>query len=110
MNKTKTIITGTLVCLLISGCALFSPVAPTTYISGEIGGEKFVIKNPKQTTITNLTVEVSTNGYAKLSFGGLSSVNDAQVINSGASGQVAVLDATGKVIGYVVAAGVGAVK
>ena len=97
-------------CLAFSGCALFQSAVPVTKITGEIGGQKFSISNPKQTTITNLTVEVSTNGYAKLSFGGLSSINDSQVINAGMSGQVAVLDSTGKVIGYVVAAGVSAAK
>ncbi len=63
---------------LLTGC--FNPV-PKTTISGSIGGQSFALSNPKNTTVTNLLVEVQTNGAARLSIGYLSSANDSNIVS-----------------------------
>lgn len=80
---------------LLSGCALLQPAVPTTVLTGKIGGQAFEIRNPKQTTISNLSVEIATNGAAKLTIGGLSSVNDSNVVGAGYSGQADFVNAVG---------------
>jgi len=93
----KTIVLAVLVAGL-SGCALFESAVPTTRISGTIAGQQFSLSNPKDTCITNLVVEVSTNGSARLSIGGLSSVNNSNVVSAGYSGQAELVTAAGNQI------------
>jgi hypothetical protein len=69
-----------------SGCAIFHQPVPETKIKGSIGGQAFSLVNPKNTTVTNLVVEVSTNGAAKLSIGYISSANDSNVVTGAYAG------------------------
>jgi len=75
---------------LFAGCTMFAPV-PKTTISGVVGGQKFSLTNPKNTSISNLLVEVFTNGNARLSIGALSSTNDVGVIDKSFAGQALVI-------------------
>lgn len=77
---------------VLTGC--FSPV-PKTVITGSIAGQNFSLSNPKNTTVTNLLVEVQTNGAARLSIGYLSSANDSNVIATAYTGQASVVKETG---------------
>ena len=77
--------------LAFSGC-VSSPV-PASHLSGTIAGQKFVMDFPKNTTITNLTVKIETNGAASLTLGYLSAVNDSNVIGSSFAGQAGLVSA-----------------
>ena len=84
--------------VLLGGCSLLPSPVPTTQIKGRIGGQEFSIENPKNTTLSNLSVTVGTNGAATLTIGTLNSVNDPTVISNAAAGQAAIVQATGNAI------------
>lgn len=90
-------LTATIIALA-SGCAAFQPAVPTTKINGSIGGQSFTLENPKNTTLSNLSVSVSSNGTANLTIGSLTSVNDSNVITAADAGQAAIVSATGAAI------------
>ena len=79
----------------LTGCAVFHQPVPETKISGSIGGQKFSLINPKNTTVTNLQVTVSTNGTASLSIGYLSSANDSNIVSGAYAGAAQIVTATG---------------
>lgn len=93
MKKSLTIIgLSAVLAVGVTGC--INPV-PRTTIEGTIGGQTFKLDNPKDTTVTNLTVEVSTNGASRLSIGYLSSANNSNVVNAAYAGQAGVVKETG---------------
>ena len=75
-----------------TGC---TSAVPTSKLSGTIAGQTFTLSSPKNTTISNLVVEVATNGTAKISIGALSSVNDSNVISAADSGQAQIIKEQG---------------
>ena len=77
----------------LAGC--MNPV-PRTQIQGTIAGQTFSLSNPKDTTITNLQVTVSTNGTATLSIGYLSSANNSNTISASYGGQAEAVTAAGE--------------
>ena len=81
---------------VLSGCALFKSPVPTTEISGTIAGQKFSLSNPKNTSVSNLVVEVTTNATARLSIGSLVSANDSNVIAGSYAGQADLVRAAGE--------------
>jgi hypothetical protein len=104
--KSKSLLLGLAAAGILSmtGCGLLSPV-PKTQITGSIGGQSFALSNPKDTTVSNLTVAVSTNGTASLSIGYLTSVNNSNVIGAAYSGQAASFTAFGDAMVNAVNAG-----
>lgn len=99
-------ISGLLLLLaLFTGCSVFHSPVPESKLCGTIGGQKFQINNPKDTTITNLVIEVNTNGQAKLSMGFFSSSNNSNVIASATSGQAETINAMGTALVNAVNAG-----
>ena len=90
---------------LFTGCSVFHSPVPESKLCGTIGGQKFQINNPKDTTITNLVIEVNTNGQAKLSMGFFSSSNNSNVIASATSGQAETINAMGTALVNAVNAG-----
>lgn len=83
------------VLLFGTGCSIFKQPVPTTSIRGTIAGQTFRLDNPKDTVLTNLVVEVNTNGVAKLSLGYLSSANNSNVIGAATTGQAETINALG---------------
>jgi hypothetical protein len=99
MKSKLSILLTTLLCTIgMAGCALFQSPVPTTKIKGSIGGQSFSLENPKNTTLSNLSVTVSSNGSAALTIGSVTSVNDSNVIDAAYAGQAAIVAATGTAI------------
>lgn len=88
--------------VFVSGCT--SPV-PSNKFSGTIGGVPFVFQGHKQTSVEDVTLEITSiskrggdadsfatcvTNYSRLHIGKLSSVNDPQVISKSYAGQAAV--------------------
>ena len=55
--------------ITFTGCAAMKSVndnTPHTTLTGKIAGQPFLIENPKDTALENLTVEATTNGTARI--------------------------------------------
>jgi hypothetical protein len=81
--------------LLLCGCSMLQAPVPTTKFSAKFAGQTFEWENPKNTSMTNILMEVSTNGTARLSIGAVTSANDAGVISNSYLGQAMVLHEAG---------------
>lgn len=81
----------------LSGCCAgcSSTPVPTTKLKATVSGQECQIENPKNTVISNLVFEVSTNHTARLSIGSLSSVNDPQTISNAYNGAADLANAVG---------------
>jgi len=95
MRHIITLTLGLAAAALLSGCALCKNPVPTTEISGTIAGQKFSISNPKDTSLANLVVTVSSNGIATLALGTLVSANNSNTVTASYNGQADVVNATG---------------
>jgi len=83
-----------LLLVVLAGCTVLSPV-PTTKFKAKVAGQSFEWSNPKNTSMTNIVVEVGTNGTARLSIGLVTSVNDPLVVSNAFSGEAALLHEVG---------------
>jgi len=62
------------------GCATVRSQVPVTEISGSVNGQPWKFICPKDVTLTNLSVTVSTNGSATVHVGYLQSIMDPNII------------------------------
>lgn len=79
----------------LAGCSVFSKPVPSSKLKGSLGGQSFSFENPKDTTLTNLSIKVGTNGTAEFSLGYLTSVNNSNVITAATQGQADTATAIG---------------
>ena len=102
--KTSQVLVG-LLALGASGCSVFHSPVPSSELKGTIAGQQFKLSNPKDTVITNLVIEVNTNGMAKMSLGYLASSNNSNVIGTATAGQAETINAMGNALVNAVNAG-----
>ena len=105
---------------LITGCSYFSKPYPNTTISGKLMGQPYEIDSAKQVNASNMVVEVqqtvtgtngiTTNNFARISIGSISSVNDSNVVSASWTGQQGVTTAGGNTLFMVTSNGVQMLK
>jgi len=69
--------------ITFTGCAAMKSVndnTPHTTLTGKIAGQPFLIENPKDTALENLTVEATTNGTARIHIDKLTTATNPQVV------------------------------
>jgi hypothetical protein len=89
----------------VSGCSILKPPVPTTKFDASIAGQRFTWSNPKNTCLTNIRMEVTTNGTARLSIGSLSSVNDPATVSNAYSGEAMLVHEMGTQLNQAVQTG-----
>ncbi len=104
--KLKHLLALSLIPLLIVGC-VHVPSNTLTF-SSKYGSLE--LSHPQNTDMTNVTVDIYTNGSVHASIGSLHTVNSPAVISAEAAGEVAKLQAMGDIGAKVTAAAVSAAK
>lgn len=96
----------TLIAIVTSGCIN----VPSNTVSFKSPGGYLKLSHPQNTDMTNIVISIATNGTVTASIGYLHTVNNPDVINSTAAGEIGKINALGKIIADGVAAGVSAAK
>lgn len=91
MKKTFTFTTLVLLALLTMGfSSCFTVQVPANSVTFRSSSGQLTIVHPQNTSLTNLDVEIGTNGTVHAKIGGLVTFNNPAVIDSTAAGQVAI--------------------
>jgi len=83
--------------LALTGCGLLNPV-PVTTVKGSIAGQPFYFQSPKDTTMTNLSVTVGTNGTASIQVGYISGMQNTTAITASYAGAADIVAATANAV------------
>jgi hypothetical protein len=115
MKKTFSLLTLTLIALIGMGFGSCNTVnVPANSVTFRSPSGQLTITHPQNTSLTNLDVEITTNGTVHAKIGGLVTFNSPEVIDKVSAGQVAIIKAQGDAFekaaragGELVGAGIG---
>ncbi len=91
--------------LLSTGCKAFKINVPANEVTFVTDHGRLTLKHPHNTAMTNVFVQIATNGTVTARIGALLTVNDPNVIDKTAAGEVAKINALGTQIREGVKAG-----
>lgn len=96
MKKITTLLLVVVSIVALAGCGSLSKVrVPSNSISFESPYGKLTLSHPQNTDMTNVMVEIQTNGAVHAEIGSLHTVNDPQVIKTTADGQAQIVKENG---------------